>query len=239
MPDETRIRWTDATWNPMSGCTKLSPGCDNCYASTLAERYRGTPAFPVGFDPMLRPHKLKEPSRWKEPRRIFVNSMSDVFHRQWPKEYVFEVLDIMRTVDRHTYQVLTKRPKLMRDMIAEWLHARSLEWVPRNIWLGTSIENDDFVWRADVLREIPVDVRFLSCEPLLGPLPSLQVEGLQWIIVGGESGPGFRKMDHDWARDIRDRCVEVGVPFFFKQSSGIRTEMGIELDGELWEQFPE
>lgn len=235
----TKIRWTDHTWNPMSGCTKISPGCKHCYAETIAEKFRGSPAFPVGFDTVLKPNKLRDPYKFPAGR-VFVNSMSDVFHDDFPDAYIDKVFAVMREVDKHQYQVLTKRPERMRDYVLGWLDRNGLDEVPVHIWLGTSIERDDYVWRADFLREIPVAIRFISAEPFLGPLPSLDLTGLAWVIVGGESGPGYRPMNHAWVRDLRDRCTTEGGPaFFFKQSAAHRTEMGMDLDGRRWEQWPD
>lgn len=243
MPTATRIRWTGATWNPMSGCTKLSPGCDHCYAYSLAERYRGTAAYPVGFDTVYKPQKLGDPARWKDPRRIFVNSMSDLFHDDYTDDQLDAVFSVMYQVDRHTYQVLTKRPTRMRDYVLEWLQRTGLPAVPAHIWLGTTIELDQYTWRANRLREIPVPVRFISAEPLLGPLPSLDLEGIGWLIIGGESGPGYRTLDHAWARALRDRARQHGTAVFFKQDSGHRTEMRpylVEEDGSqsTIEEYP-
>lgn len=242
MGDETGISWADATWNAATGCQRISAGCDNCYAFTLAERYRGTPAWPVGFDPMLRPWKLNEPRRWKDPKYIFVNSMSDLHLGAWPVEYLDQIYDTMLDVDRHVYIVLTKRPKRMRDYLCGpdgFMARKSVQMLPPHIWLGTTIESDLFTWRADVLREIPTaGALTISAEPLLTALPSLNLDRLGWVIVGGESGPGFRPMPHEWARDLRDRCAAAGVPFWFKQSAAHRTEMGRELDGVRIEQRP-
>lgn len=237
--EETKIRWATDTWNPMTGCTKISAGCDNCYAETIALKFKGK-AFPNGFEPTFKPQKLGDPARWKEPRRIFVNSMSDVFHTDFTYEQIDQVFEQMVNVDRHEYLVLTKRPKRMKAYInSHFLPRTGLDEVPAHIWLGTSIESDEFVWRADVMREIPVPIRFISAEPLLTPLPSLDLTNIAWLIVGGESGRNYRPMDHEWARDLRDRSVANGTAFYFKQSAAFRTEMGIELDGELWEQYPE
>lgn len=237
---ETKIRWAEHTWNPMTGCTKISPGCDHCYAETIALKFKGT-AFPNGFEPTFKPNKLSDPERWRAPARIFVNSMSDVFHPDFTDFQKDAVLDKMASVSWHDYLMLTKRPNLMAAYLngpKGWLARRGLDKVPPQIWVGTSVESDKYVWRADHLRSIPADVRFLSCEPLLGPLPSLDYTGLSWIIVGGESGKGYRKMDHQWARDIRDKCQDREIAFYFKQSSAPRTEMGIELDGVLHEEYP-
>lgn len=263
---ETKIRWSDHTWNAMVGCTEISPGCDRCYARAITERFRGK-AFPNGFDPTYKPQKLAEPGKILRkfgPQRIFVNSLSDVHHDAFTWEQIASIYDTMLATPEHDYLVLTKRPDRMAgfmlgrratrggraaplaahegrndlDPVSGWLAARGLDEVPPQIWLGTSIENDRYTFRADWLRLIPATVRFLSLEPLLGPVPSLDLDGIGWAIVGGESGPGYRPMDHDWARDIRDRCDAAGVSFFFKQSAAPRTEMGIELDGRLHEEYP-
>jgi protein gp37 len=235
----TRIRWAEHTWNPMTGCTKVSPGCDNCYAETITVKF-GATAFPNGFVPTFKPNKLSDPRKWA-PSRIFVNSMSDVFHPDFTTDQVDQVFDAMTEIDKHDYLVLTKRPQLMKNYLTGtngWLSRRNLTEVPAQIWLGTSIENDRYTFRADHLRDIPVAVRFLSCEPLLGPLPSLNLTNIQWVIVGGESGKGYRPMDHDWARDLRDRCNLANIAYYFKQSAAPRTELGIELDGQLHEEYP-
>lgn len=236
---ETKIRWAEHTWNPMTGCTKISPGCDRCYAEAIALKFKGT-AFPNGFDPTFKPNKISEPRKWA-PSRIFVNSMSDVFHPAFTGEQIDMVFDEMATAHQHDYLVLTKRPNLMAHYLNGkdgWLQRRGYSELPPQIWIGTSVESDKYAWRADHLRTIPAAVRFLSCEPLLGPLPSLDYDGLSWIIVGGESGKGYRIMDHQWARDIRNACADRGIAFYFKQSSAPRTEMGIELDGVLHEEYP-
>ena len=204
----------------------------NCYAEVVAER------FGHGFDTRFKPHKLDDPRRWRRPRRIFTNSMSDVFHADFTDDQIRQVFDVMAGVERHDFLLLTKRPQRMARFVPAWLESTGRTRVPLNIWLGVSIESDRYVWRADWLRGIDVPVRFLSCEPLLGPLPSLDLTGIAWVIVGGESGPGFRPMDHGWAADLRDRTLVAGAAFYFKQSAAIRTEMGVELDGERWEQYP-
>lgn len=235
MPTETRIRWAGSTWNPVSGCTKVSPGCNHCYAYTLAERMRGSLAFPNGFDLTLKPHKIMEPCHWKKPRRIFVNSMSDLFHKDIPDDFLCAIWATMLQADWHTYQVLTKRPHRM----AHKIKTLSLP-LPPHIWLGTSVENQTFADnRLPALLSVPTHVRFVSAEPLLAPVTLRPwLSGLHWIICGGESGPGYRPMDHAWARALRDECVEAGVAFFFKQSAAPRTEMGITLDGVKWEEYP-
>jgi len=235
MSEHSRIEWTDATWNPVTGCTQLSPGCDHCYALALAERFRGVPGHPYeqGFDLRLWPERLELPLRWKRPRRIFVNSMSDLFHEQVPDEFIRRVFDVMARADWHTYQVLTKRPRRMARL------APTLPWPP-HVWAGTSVELDRYAWRAnDCLRRVPAAVRFVSAEPLLGPLPSLELDHLGWVIVGGESGPGHRRCDPAWVRDLRDRCLAAGVAFFLKQWGGrTPTAQGRMLDGRTWDEFP-
>lgn len=235
MADHSAIEWTDATWNPVTGCTQLSPGCDHCYALTFAERFRGVPGHPYepGFDLTLRPERLQIPLKWKTPRFIFVNSMSDLFHENIPDDYIRQVFDVMTQANWHVFQVLTKRPRRMARM------ASTLPW-PDHIWAGTSVELDRFTWRANsCLRDVPAAVRFVSAEPLLGPLPSLQLDHLQWVITGGESGPGFRACDADWVRNLRDRCATEEVAFFHKQWGGRTPKTGgRELDGRNWDERP-
>jgi protein gp37 len=240
---ETKIRWANNTWNPMTGCTKITEGCDRCYAEVIAEKFRGA-AFPNGFAPTFKPNKLRDIAKAKEPARWFVNSMSDVHHEAFDVDEIDAVYDAMAATPHHDYLVLTKRPQRMRSYLTApggWLERRELASVPEQIWLGTTIELDKYVFRADHLRAIPCLVRFLSCEPLLGPLPRLDLDGLSWVIAGGESGNGshdFRWMDHSWAYDLRDRCADAGVAFYFKQSSAPRTEQGIELEGRKHEEYP-
>jgi protein gp37 len=235
----TAIEWTDETWNPVTGCDRVSPGCDNCYAETLTKRW--PKAFPNGFAVTLHPDRLDQPLRWRKPRRVFVNSMSDLFHPDIPDLFVGQVFDRMETATAHTFQVLTKRPQRMAQVMSEWdTRVGRYEWPLRNVWLGTSIESDRYTFRADHLRRTPAAVRFLSLEPLLGPLPSLDLTGIDWVIVGGESGPGHRPIDPDWVRDLRDRCVTAEVPFFFKQWGGRTPKAGgRELDGRTWDEYPE
>jgi protein gp37 len=235
MSEQSAIEWTDATWNPVTGCTQISPGCDHCYALTFAERFRGVPGHPYehGFDLTLRPQRLDMPLRWKKPRRIFVNSMSDLFHESVPTDFIVSVFDTMARAHWHTFQVLTKRPRRMAKL------APMLPW-PKNIWAGTSVELDRYAWRAnDCLRRVPATVRFVSAEPLLGPLPSLQMDHLQWLIVGGESGHHHRHIDQNWVRHLRDRCQAQGVAFFLKQWGGRTPKTGgRSLDGRCWDEFP-
>jgi protein gp37 len=240
MSANSSIEWTEATWNPVTGCTKVSPGCAHCYAETFAERFRGVPGHPYqqGFDLKLWPERLDLPLRWKRPRTIFVNSMSDLFHVDVPDAYIVEVFDVMRQAEWHTFQVLTKRPERVAAL------SRQLEWSP-NIWMGTSVENQRWTSRIDHLRGTGAQVKFLSCEPLLGAL-QLDLEGIDWVIVGGESGYRARPMRADWARDIRAQCEHAAVPFFFKQwgahdEQGIRVgkgRAGRVLDGRTWDDMP-
>ncbi len=236
MSDRSSIEWTDATWNPVTGCTQLSPGCDHCYALTFAERFRGVPKHPYqqGFDLKLWPDRLDLPLSWKQSRRVFVNSMSDLFQDDVPDEFIFRVFDVMRKAERHVFQVLTKRPKRMAEL------APGLAWPP-NVWAGTSVELDRYSWRANhYLEQVPADVRFVSAEPLLGPLPSLRVENIDWLIAGGESGPHHRPCNSEWVRDLRDRCNGAGTAFFLKQWGGRTPKAGgRELDGRTWDEYPQ
>lgn len=247
----TGIQWTDETWNPVTGCSKVSPGCAHCYAETLAltrlagkTGYPGLPWTPenAAANVMLRPERLRKPLSWREPRMVFVNSMSDLFHELVPPAYVADVFDVMRQADRHTFQVLTKRPERMASILSSlggFVRSAGGAWPLPNVWLGTSIENDRWVGRADALRDTAAAVRFLSCEPLLGPLPSLDLTGIQWVIVGGESGPDHRPIRPEWVRDLRDRCQSTGVAFFFKQWGGLTPKSGgRSLDGRTWDEFP-
>lgn len=234
MSDKSAIEWTDASWNPVTGCLQISPGCDHCYALTFAERFRGVRAHPYeqGFDLRLWPDRLEIPLRWRRSRKVFVNSMSDLFHHAVPDDYIFRVFDTMRRADWHTFQILTKRSPRLRRL------GPHLPWAP-HIWVGVSIELDKYVWRADHLRQVPAHVRFVSAEPLLGPLPSLNLEGIDWVITGGESGPGHRAAQADWVKDIRDRCTQQGVAFFHKQWGGRTPKAGGRLlDGRTWDEFP-
>lgn len=228
------IEWTEETWNPVTGCDKVSPGCDNCYAERLAVRLHamGNPRYENGFKVTLHPDKLQEPLRWRSPRVVFVNSMSDLFHPDVPEDFIWSLIETVEAVPRHTFQVLTKRPQRAVQVLDGFR-------LPPNLWMGTSIENDRYVFRADYLRKIAVDTRFLSCEPLIGPLPSIDLTGIGWVIVGGESGPNHRPIEADWVRSIRDLSVDAGIPFFFKQWGGHTPKAGgRELDGRTWEEMP-
>lgn len=234
----TQIEWTDATWNPVSGCTKISRGCDFCYAERLAERFRGTAGHPFenGFDLTLRPHKLREPLSWRTPRRVFVNSMSDLFHKEVPRSFVDTVFETMERADWHVFQILTKRSSLLRNYINQRYADRS---APAHIWVGVSIESRDCLVRLAHLKQANAAIRFVSFEPLLEDLGSMSLNGIHWAIVGGESGPRARPLDADWVRRLRDQCRAQDVAFFFKQWGGIRPKSGgNRLDGRQWLQYP-
>ena len=234
MSDNSAIEWTDATWNPVTGCTQVGPGCDNCYALRFAERWRGIPGHPYeqGFDLKLWPERLTVPLQWRRPRRIFVNSMSDLFHKDISDEYIRQVFDVMGRADWHVFQVLTKRSSRLASL------GQTLPWRP-NIWAGVSVELDRMVGRVDHLRNTPAHVRFISAEPLLGPLPSLDLTGIHWVITGGESGPGARPCNPDWVRGLRDHSLETGTAFFHKQWGGRTPKVGGRiLDGRTWDEMP-
>lgn len=234
MADQSAIEWTEATWNPVTGCSKVSPGCAHCYAETFAERWRGIPGHPYeqGFDLRLWPKRLDQPLRWRRARMIFVNSMSDLFHEDVPADFIAEVFEVMVQAKHHTFQILTKR----HDRLAEL--APSLPW-PENVWMGVTIENRRFVHRADRLRETPAAVRFISAEPLLGPLEGLDLSDIDWLIAGGESGPRHRRVREEWIIELRDRCLVKGVAFFFKQWGGARSKTGGRvLKGRTWDGMP-
>jgi protein gp37 len=235
MADGSAIEWTEATWNPVTGCDQVSPGCAHCYAKTFAERWRGVAGHPYeqGFDLKLWPERLDQPLRWKRPRTIFVNSMSDLFHEDIPDDFIAEVFAVMQEADHHVFQVLTKRHERLVELSGR------LPWPP-NVWMGVSIENRRFIHRADYLRRVPAAIRFISAEPLLGPLEGLDLEGIAWLIAGGESGPGHRPARKDWVSDLRDRCNSDGVAFFFKQWGGRTPKAGgRELDGLIHDEMPE
>jgi protein gp37 len=249
--DKTGISWADATYNPITGCTHLSAGCDNCYSAGLtAGRLSSLPAY-AGLaiktstgprftgETRTLPDRLSQPLRWKRPRRIFVNSMSDLFERSVPVEFIVQVFDVMCNADWHIFQVLTKRPQRMAEFVAKYVSGEygekgrtPIRVLPPHIWLGTSIENDRYAWRADHIRHLPAKVRFISAEPLLGSLPSLDLTRISWVIVGGESGPRSRPMHPDWARDLRYRCDAAGVAFWFKQKGEWTWEVGDDIDRE-------
>ena len=238
MTDKTAIEWTDATWNPVTGCTKISAGCDHCYAERIAERFRGVRGHPFehGFDLTLRPERLHQPITWRRPRMIFVNSMSDLFHKSVPSAFVDAVFESMERADWHVFQLLTKRSSRMRDYVNVRYSDRL---APVHIWMGVSVEDETKLSRVRHLRDTAARVRFLSLEPLIGPIDSLDLGGIHWVIVGGESGPGARPMRSDWVRQIRKCCVGMSVPFFFKQWGGSTPKAGGRLlDGREWNQWP-
>lgn len=234
MANLSGIEWTEVTWNPLTGCSKISEGCKNCYAERMSARLRamGVAKYQAGFTVTLHEHLLQQPLKWREPRVVFVNSMSDLFHEAVPASFIEAVFDVMSQTPRHTYQVLTKRAERAAQL------GPHLHWTP-NIWLGVSIESERWVHRLGHLKATEAHTKFLSLEPLLGPLPTLDVSGIDWVIAGGESGPGARPMDVDWVREIRDNCAAGGVPFFFKQWGGVhKKRTGRLLDGKTWDELP-
>ena len=228
------IEWTEASWNPVTGCTKISAGCLHCYAERMARRLQamGHPNYIHGFKVAIHENALDIPLRWKKSRIIFVNSMSDLFHEDVPESFILRVFDVMNKARRHQFQVLTKRSERLAEL------SPRLPWSD-NIWVGVSVENENYTFRIDHLRKVRARVRFLSLEPLLGPIERLDLEGIDWVIVGGESGPGARPMQPEWVRDIRDRCISAGVPFFFKQWGGVnKKKAGRILEGRTWDDIP-
>jgi protein gp37 len=235
MAQASSIEWTNATWNPVTGCTKISPGCAHCYAERMAKRLKamGQARYRNGFRVTLQPDVVELPLRWRKPRMIFVNSMSDLFHKDVPAEFIARCFAVMERASWHTFQVLTKRPERAVELAGE------LCW-PRNVWMGTSVESAKYVARIHDLVQLPASIRFLSMEPLLGPIPDAPLEGIHWVIVGGESGPGARPMEREWAIQIRDRCRRFHVPFFFKQWGGAcKWKGGRQLEGQVWDAMPE
>ncbi len=238
MSSQSRIEWTDATWNPVTGCTKITRGCDHCYAERFAERWRGIEGHPYeqGFDLRLWPARLDQPARWKKPRKIFVNSMSDLFHKDVDRKFIDKVFDTMEAEDRHIYQILTKRSSLMKNYL---LHRYAKQNAPDHIWCGVSVEDRAASTRIHHLRAAPVSVRFLSIEPLLGPVGDIDLAGISWVIVGGESGPHARPMEPKWVYDIRDLCARKQVHFFFKQWGGRTPKTGgRQLEGVEHNSIP-
>ena len=234
MATKSSIEWTGSTWNPVTGCVKISPGCKHCYAERMARRLQamGQPNYVNGFALALHEHVIELPLNWKKPQTIFVNSMSDLFMKGVPKEFILKVFEVMRKAHWHTFQVLTKRSERLLELSPE------LKWAP-NIWMGVSVENQDCTHRIDHLRETGAITKFLSLEPLLGPLPNMKLDGIDWVIVGGESGPGARPMDASWVIDIRNQCLKSKVPFFFKQWGGTnKKKAGRELEGRIWDEMP-
>ena len=239
MSRKSAIEWTNGTWNPVTGCTKVSAGCDHCYAERLSERFRGVKGHPfeTGFDLTLRPARLEQPLRWRRPQLIFVNSMSDLFHKDIPTEYIHSVFDTMERADWHIYQVLTKRSSLMRRFVQERYPCGE---APSHIWLGVSIEDDRALTRLRQLKQTNASVRFVSFEPLLGAMGTVDLKNIHWVIAGGESGPGARKVQADWVRELRDQCETQRVAFFFKQWGGRTPKAGGNtLDGRRWMEYPE
>jgi protein gp37 len=238
MATSTEIEWTDATWNPVTGCTKITRGCDFCYAERFSERFRGVPGHPFesGFDLKLRPERLRQPLGWRQPRRIFVNSMSDLFHKEIPRAFIDAVFDTMETANWHTYQILTKRSSLMNRYLRNRYGA---DRASPHIWLGVSVEDARNTVRLNHLRSAAASIKFVSFEPLLGPVGKIDLHGIDWAIVGGESGPHARAMLEDWAIEIRDQCRSAKVAFFFKQWGGVRPKSGGRLlQGREWNQYP-
>src|SRR5574341_787901 len=234
MATRSSIEWTESTWNPLTGCTKISPGCKHCYAERMANRLQamGQPNYVNGFKLTLHENALEKPLEWKSPQIIFVNSMSDIFHKDVPLDFIQKIFDVTHRAHWHQFQILTKRSERLSELNPH------LKWGD-NIWMGVSVEGDFYKYRIDHLRTTDAKIKFLSLEPLLGPLPSLNLEGINWVIVGGESGPKARPMRREWVTDIRDQCLAAKVPFFFKQWGGIRkNEAGRLLEGRLWDEMP-
>lgn len=234
MSSFSKIEWTDSTWNPVTGCTKISAGCANCYAFRMAKRLKAmcNPRYKNGFKVTLHEDLVEVPFTWKKPRLIFVNSMSDLFHEEVTDDFIFKVFNTMNKTPHHTYQILTKRSRRLIEI------APKLSWTP-NIWQGVSVENETVIHRISDLKQISSCVRFVSFEPLIGPLDSVDITGIHWVIVGGESGPGARPIKTQWVRDVRDMCLEQKVPFFFKQWGGVQKHLtGRSLDGRTWDQYP-
>ncbi|MCH8013047.1 MAG: phage Gp37/Gp68 family protein [Candidatus Marinimicrobia bacterium] len=234
MAQKSSIEWTESTWNPTTGCTKVSPGCKHCYAERLSLRLQemGQPKYANGFELTLHENVLEAPLRWRKPQTIFVNSMSDLFHEHIPLSFLLKVFDVMRRAHWHVFQILTKRSEILLelDLIIDW---------PSNVWMGVSVENEKYQFRIDHLRKTRAAIKFLSLEPLLGPLPNLDLENIDWAIVGGESGPGARPMEKKWVVEIRDQCFQAGVRFFFKQWGGVnKKKNGRVLEGQTWDDSP-
>jgi protein gp37 len=231
---QSRIEWTESTWNPLTGCTKISPGCKHCYAERMALRLQamGQPNYETGFKLALHENALEKPLEWKKPQLIFVNSMSDLFHKDVPLEFILRIIDVMRRAEWHTFQVLTKRAERLEELNPQ------ISW-PENVWMGVSVESENYKYRIDHLRRTNARTKFLSLEPLIGPLRNLNLDGINWAIVGGESGPGARPLDPAWVTEIRDQCLCAKVPFFFKQWGGVQKKRaGRILEGRTWDEMP-
>jgi protein gp37 len=234
MAARSSIEWTESTWNPLTGCDKISPGCKHCYAERMAKRLQamGQPNYANGFKLTMHEHVLEKPLEWKTPQTIFVNSMSDLFHKGVPAAFIQRAFDVMLRANWHRFQVLTKRSERLLEL------SSVIDWSD-NVWMGVSVENANYAFRIDHLRETGAKVKFLSLEPLLGPLPHLDLGGISWVIVGGESGPGARKMDEEWVKEIRNQCLSARVPFFFKQWGGVhKKKAGRQLEGRIWDEMP-
>lgn len=234
MSKKSSIEWTESTWNPVTGCTKVSDGCKNCYAERMAKRLKamGQPNYVNGFQVTLHEHVLEYPLKWKKRQTIFVNSMSDLFHEQVPESFIFKIFDVMKQAHWHQFQILTKRSARLSEL------AQELDW-PKNVWIGVSIENEAVQSRIDDLREVPAAVRFLSLEPLLGPHSNLDLSSIDWVIVGGESGPGARPMKKEWVMQIKKQCIEQNTPFYFKQWGGVhKKKTGRILQNKTWDEMP-
>ena len=234
MSTQSSIEWTESTWNPLTGCTKISPGCTNCYAERMAKRLKamGQEKYADGFQLREHPQVVADPLKWKKPQTIFVNSMSDLFHEDVSVEFIQSVFKVMREAHWHKFQVLTKRAERLAELNSQ------IEWA-ENIWMGVSVENSDYTFRIDLLRKTNATTKFLSLEPLLGPLPNLNLKGIDWAIVGGESGPKSRPIKEEWVTEIRDQCVASGTPFFFKQWGGTqKKKAGRKLQGKIWSEMP-
>jgi len=234
MSENSKIEWTECTWNPVTGCTKISSGCQNCYAERMSKRLKamGQSNYRNGFDVTLHPHALKIPLSWQQPRTIFVNSMSDLFHKDVPDDFVLDIFSTMRQAQQHQFQILTKRDERLAELSSE------LSW-QENIWMGVTVEAADYKYRIDYLRYTGANIKFLSLEPLLGDLGELNLDEIDWVIVGGESGPGARPIEIGWVNNIKEQCFAQNVPFFFKQWGGInKKKAGRLLDGETWDEMP-
>ena len=234
MSKKSAIEWTESTWNPITGCTKISDGCKNCYAERMAKRLKamGQPNYINGFQLTLHEHVLEYPLKWKKPQTIFVNSMSDLFHEQVPESFIFRIFDVMKQAHWHQFQILTKRSARLREL------AHEIDW-PENVWIGVSVENEAVQFRIDDLRDVPSAIRFLSLEPLLGSLEHLNLSNIDWVIVGGESGPKSRQMEKEWVMQIKEQCIEQNTPFYFKQWGGVhKKKTGRLLEGSKWDEMP-
>jgi protein gp37 len=234
MAANSKIEWTECTWNPVTGCTKISPGCLNCYAERMARRLcaMGQPNYRNGFRPTPHPHMLDLPQHWRQSRMIFVNSMGDLFHKDVPLDFIRKVFDVMQRASQHCFQVLTKRSERLAQLSPQ------LPW-PDNVWMGVTVENGDYAFRIEDLKQTAAAIKFISFEPLIGPVSQVSLDGINWAIVGGESGPGARPMQPEWVTDIRDRCLAEEIPFFFKQWGGVNKKAkGRSLEGRQWDEMP-